>query len=62
MTIVPVNGTVLVQQGNRDFNKLYEKSFPDNAQGMKEAYAWASSIALGWDDSQDEDWNKSHAA
>ncbi|EFP6246074.1 protein kil, partial [Salmonella enterica] len=25
MTITPVNGTILVQQGNREFNKLYEK-------------------------------------
>ncbi|MGG6152178.1 DUF5444 family protein, partial [Salmonella enterica] len=24
MTITPVNGTILVQQGNREFNKLYE--------------------------------------
>ncbi|EPV4129310.1 DUF5444 family protein, partial [Salmonella enterica subsp. enterica serovar Infantis] len=29
MTITPVNGTILVQQGNREFNKLYEKVFPD---------------------------------
>ncbi|EEK4389847.1 DUF5444 family protein, partial [Salmonella enterica subsp. enterica serovar Infantis] len=28
MTITPVNGTILVQQGNREFNKLYEKVFP----------------------------------
>lgn len=27
MTITPVNGTILVQQGNREFNKLYEKYF-----------------------------------
>ncbi|ENK0987083.1 DUF5444 family protein, partial [Salmonella enterica] len=29
MTITPVNGKILVQQGNREFNKLYEKAFPD---------------------------------
>lgn len=33
MTIVPVNGTILVQQGNREFNKLYEASFPDTKEG-----------------------------
>ncbi|KDS03691.1 kil host cell killing activity, partial [Salmonella enterica subsp. enterica serovar Heidelberg str. RI-11-014316] len=56
MTIVPVNGTILVQQGNREFNKLYEASFPDTKEGNSAAYAWASSIAMGWEDCQDEDW------
>ncbi|EAT5414299.1 protein kil, partial [Salmonella enterica subsp. enterica serovar Newport] len=49
MTITPVNGTILVQQGNREFNKLYEKVFPDTKQGMSDAYTWAAGIALGWD-------------
>lgn len=62
MTIVPVNGTILVQQGNREFNKLYEASFPDTKEGNSAAYAWASSIAMGWEDCQDEDWNRNHAA
>jgi len=62
MTIVPVNGTILVQQGNREFNKLYEASFPDTKDGNSAAYAWASSIAMGWEDCQDEDWNRNHAA
>ena len=62
MTIVPVNGTILVQQGNREFNKLYEAAFPDTKEGMREAFKWASDIALGWHDCQDEDWNKNHAA
>ncbi|EHE9225998.1 hypothetical protein IFW15_002006 [Salmonella enterica] len=38
MTITPVNGIILVQQGNREFNKLYEKVFPDTKQGMSDAY------------------------
>ncbi|MER1974554.1 DUF5444 family protein [Pseudocitrobacter faecalis] len=62
MTIVPVNGTILVQQGNREFNKLYEKSFPDTKQGVADAYMWAAGISLGWDKWQDEDWDKKHAA
>lgn len=62
MTILPVNGTVLVQQGNRDFNKLYEASFPDTKEGLKSAYSWAWEIAMGWHDIQNDDWNKTHAA
>lgn len=62
MTILPVNGTILVQQGNREFNKLYEASFPDTKEGMKSAVSWACEIALGWNDEQDDDWKKNHAA
>jgi hypothetical protein len=62
MVILPVNGTILVQQGNRDFNKLYEASFPDTKEGMKSAVSWAWEIALGWNDEQDDDWKKNHAA
>lgn len=62
MTIAPVNGNILVQQGNREFNKLYEKSFPDTKEGISEAYLWAAGIDLGWDEWQDEDWDKKHAA
>ncbi|EBB2063673.1 protein kil [Salmonella enterica] len=62
MTITPVNGTILVQQGNREFNKLYEKVFPDTKQGMSDAYTWAAGIALGWDKWQEEDWGKLHVA
>ncbi|ECJ4508440.1 protein kil [Salmonella enterica subsp. salamae] len=62
MKITPVNGNILVQQGNREFNKLYEKTFPDTNQGCRDAYMWAAGIALGWDKWQDEDWSKSHAA
>lgn len=62
MTIVPVNGTIYVSQGNRDFNKMYENAFPDTEEGMKKAYEWARVIALGWDDCQDKDWEKHHAA
>lgn len=46
MTITPVNGTILVQQGNREFNKLYEKVFPDTKQGMSDAYTWADDKAM----------------
>lgn len=62
MTITPVNGTILVQQGNREFNKLYEKVFPDTKQGMSDAYTWAAGIALGWDKWQDEEWEARHVA
>ncbi|WP_130834304.1 DUF5444 family protein [[Erwinia] mediterraneensis] len=62
MTIIPVNGTILVQQGNREFNKLYEESFPDTKEGMNKAVMWASAISLGWHDCQDQDWEKHHAA
>jgi hypothetical protein len=62
MTIVPVNGTILVQQGNKQFNKLYEKAFPDTKEGCSDAFKWAAGIALGWDEWQDEDWGKHHAA
>ncbi|EPO1082274.1 DUF5444 family protein [Cronobacter dublinensis] len=58
MTIVPVNGTILVQQGNREFNKLYEAAFPDTDDGRHSAYEWAWEIAMGWNDIQDDDWNK----
>ncbi|EAA7945693.1 protein kil [Salmonella enterica subsp. enterica] len=44
MTITPVNGTILVQQGNREFNKLYEKVFPDTKQGMSDAYMMRRAI------------------
>lgn len=46
MTITPVNGTIIVQQGNREFNKLYEKVFPDTKQGMSDAYTWADDKAM----------------
>ncbi|ELK3862967.1 DUF5444 family protein [Salmonella enterica] len=62
MTITPVNGTILVQQGNREFNKLYEKVFPDTKQGMSDAYTWTAGIALGWDKWQDEEWEARHVA
>lgn len=65
MVIIPVNGTILVQQGCSHFNKLYEEAFPDTQDGMHKAYEWASEIALGWHNCQDEDWNKrfnNHAA
>jgi len=62
MTIVPVNGTIYVTQGNLQFGKVYESSFPDTKEGMKEAYDWAETIALGWQKCQDEDWSKHHAA
>lgn len=62
MTILPVNGTILVQQGNREFNKLYEESFPDTTEGLNSAYWWAWEIAMGWHDSQEEEWKKNHAA
>lgn len=58
MNIIPVNGTVLVQQGCLRLNKVYEASFPDSKEGMKAAYDWASTIALGWHDCQDKDWNE----
>ncbi|EOF5747645.1 DUF5444 family protein, partial [Salmonella enterica] len=47
---------------NREFNKLYEKAFPDTKQGMSDAYTWAAGIALGWDKWQDEDWEKLNVA
>lgn len=56
MTILPVNGTVLVQQPCERLGKLYEASFPDNKAGMHEAYLWAAEIALGFHESQNEDW------
>lgn len=62
MVILPVNGTVLVQQGNKDFKKLYEESFPDTTDGLKSAYRWAFEIAMGWHDCQTEEWKKNHAA
>jgi hypothetical protein len=62
MTILPVAGTIYVTQGNREFNKLYEASFPDTKEGNKSAYEWASVIALGWHDCQDKDWERHHAA
>lgn len=62
MIIIPVNGTILVQQGNREFNKLYEASFPDTKEGMNKAVMWAGAIAAGWHDCQDKDWEKHHAA
>ncbi|MDY0929087.1 DUF5444 family protein [Enterobacter sp. CFBP8995] len=58
MTIIPVNGTLLVQQGCMRLNKLYEESFPDTKEGMKSAYEWATAISIGWHDCQDDDWNK----
>ncbi|WP_312836674.1 DUF5444 family protein [Pantoea sp.] len=65
MTIIPVNGTILVQQGCRVFNKLYEESFPDTKEGMRAAVLWASEISLTFHVSQDadfENWRKRHAA
>ncbi|EKK3986123.1 DUF5444 family protein [Cronobacter sakazakii] len=62
MVILPVNGTILVQQGNREFNKVYESAFPDTVDGRHSAYEWAWEIAMGWNDIQDDDWNKKHAA
>lgn len=62
MTIVPVNGTILVQQGNREFKKLYEESFPNTKDGWKDAAWWAWEIAMGWHKSQNDDWEKLHAA
>ncbi|WP_210453500.1 DUF5444 family protein [Pantoea ananatis] len=61
MTIIPVNGTILVQQPCLRLNKVYEESFPDTKAGMKDAYRWASVISLGWHDCQDNDWNKRHS-
>ncbi|WP_342753775.1 DUF5444 family protein [Pantoea sp. MBD-2R] len=62
MTIVPVAGTIYVTQGNTEFKKVYEESFPDTKEGMKKAFDWATTIALGWHDCQDSDWDKHHAA
>ncbi|MTH45380.1 DUF5444 family protein [Intestinirhabdus alba] len=62
MTITPINGAILIKQGNREFNKLYEKVFPDTKQGLSDAYTWAAVIALGWDNFQDDDWNKKYAS
>ena len=57
MTIIPVNGTLLVQQGCRLLNKLYEEAFPDNQEGMHDAIEWASQICIGWHESQSADWS-----
>lgn len=62
MTIIPVNGTLLVQQGCQKFGKLYEEAFPDTREGMKSAYEWANTIALGWHECQDDDWSKKEKA
>lgn len=65
MTITPANGALLIRQGCSQLNKLYEEEFPDTKDGIHRAYAWASEIALGWHDCQDDDWNKrfkNHAA
>lgn len=56
MTIVPVNGTLFVQQGCRLLNKLYEEAFPDTEEGMHDAIEWASQICLGWHESQDAEF------
>ncbi|MDU5828528.1 MAG: DUF5444 family protein [Mixta calida] len=58
MTIIPVNGTIFVQQGCRLLNRLYEASFPDNEEGMREAIEWASQICVGWHESQEAEWTK----
>ena len=48
MTIIPVNGTILVQQGCSHLNKLYEEAFLDTQESMHKAYEWASEITLSW--------------
>lgn len=61
MKITPCNGEIIVSQGNKEFGKLYTETFPDNKTGISDAFMWAESIALGWRDEQDKDWEKHHA-
>jgi len=37
---------------------MYEASFPDNEEGMREAIEWASQICVGWHESQEAEWTK----
>lgn len=62
MKITPSNGKIIVSQGNTDFKKNYQETFPDSKEGMKAAVDWANTIALGWHQIQDKDWEKHHAA
>lgn len=62
MKIVPREGEIIVSQSNADFGKLYTKSFPNDKAGAAEAFSWAKSIALGWRDIQDKEWEEYHAA